>query len=96
MDPTVSLPINGTLDLHTFNPRDVKELIPVYLDECAQKNIFHVRIVHGKGKGVLRKMVHSILSKLEIVANFRLAGEDGGGWGATLVELKGAGENAPR
>ncbi len=90
MDETesVELPIDGVLDLHTFRPAEVRELIPVYLEECRKRGIFAVRIVHGKGKGELRRTVHSILSRLPEVAAFRLAGEDAGGWGATLVELR--------
>ena len=85
-DP-VELPIDGILDLHTFDPRDVKELIPDYLDACRERGIRDVRIIHGKGSGALRKTVHSVLGRLEGVASYRLAGEDRGGWGATLVIL---------
>ncbi len=83
----VEIPINGILDLHTFNPRDVKELLPNYLTACREKGIYQVRIIHGKGTGALRKTVHSILKRLPEVASFRLAGEDEGGWGATVVLL---------
>jgi DNA-nicking Smr family endonuclease len=82
------LPIDGTLDLHTFHPRDVKELVPEYLTVCQEKGILNVRIVHGKGTGTLRRTVHAILSRLPEVENFRLAGEGMGAWGATLVTLK--------
>ncbi len=84
----VQLPIDGELDLHTFRPGEMKELIPVYLDECRRRGIFSVRIVHGKGIGNLRRTVHAILEKLPAVAAFRLAGSEEGGWGATLVELR--------
>ncbi len=73
---------------HTFQPRDVKELVPAYLAECRNRGILQVRIVHGKGTGVLRETVHAILGRLPEVASFRLAGEDGGGWGATIVILR--------
>ncbi len=84
----VEMPIDGTLDLHTFSPKDLKTLIPDYLGECRQRGIFNVRIVHGKGKGVLRRSVQAILERLDEVESFTQAGEGGGGWGATLVVLK--------
>jgi DNA-nicking Smr family endonuclease len=84
----VELPIDGVLDLHTFQPREVKDLLPDYLAECRARGILDVRIVHGKGTGSLRKSVHAILSRLPEVVAFRLAMEDGGGWGATLVTLQ--------
>ncbi|WP_298435623.1 Smr/MutS family protein [Geobacter sp.] len=84
---TIEYPIDGVLDLHTFQPREVKDLIPDYLNECRRRGIFSVRIIHGKGTGTLRRTVHAILARLPEVASFRLAGEDAGGWGATLVEI---------
>ena len=84
----VQVPIDGVLDLHNFSPKDLKYLIPDYLEECSKVNIFQVRIIHGKGVGNLRRTVHSILEKLPQVAEFKLAGEDAGGWGATLADLK--------
>lgn len=85
---SVDLPIDGTLDLHTFHPREVKELLPEYLEACRRAGILEVRVVHGKGTGALRKTVHAILERLPGVASFRLAGEDRGSWGATLVVLE--------
>jgi DNA-nicking Smr family endonuclease len=86
----IELPINGVLDLHTFRPADVKYLVPDYLAECRKRGILDVRIIHGKGTGVLQRSVHAILARLPEVAAFRLAGEDAGGWGATLVRLRPA------
>ena len=87
-DKPVHLPIDGTLDLHTFRPKDIKSLVPDYLEECRKAGIYHVRIVHGKGIGNLRRTVHSVLDKLGYVTDYRLAGEDAGSWGATLVTLQ--------
>ncbi len=86
-DP-VQLPIEGELDLHTFHPRDIKTLIPAYLEACQAKGIQQVRVVHGKGIGNLRRTVHAILAKLPIVRSFSLASEPFGGWGATIVTLR--------
>ena len=83
----VKIPINGVLDLHTFNPREVKDLVPHYLSECRARGIVQVRIIHGKGSGVLRKTVHAILDRLPGIEFYRLAQEDEGGWGATIVTL---------
>jgi dsDNA-specific endonuclease/ATPase MutS2 len=84
----VEIPIDGILDLHTFQPGEVKDLVPDYLALCRDKGILRVRIVHGKGTGALRTTVHAILSKLAGVASFTQAMEDEGGWGATIVTLK--------
>lgn len=88
MDLPVEIPINGVLDLHTFSPRDVKNLVPEYLQLCRDKGILHVRIIHGKGTGTLRRTVHAILEKLPWVHSFALADLDAGSWGATLVDLE--------
>ena len=86
-DP-IEVPIDGTLDLHTFHPRDVKHLVVDYLQACREKGILQVRIVHGKGTGALRETVHSVLRKRPEVTSFRLGGSGGGSWGATIVMLR--------
>lgn len=87
-DEPIRVPIDGTLDLHAFRPADIKFLVPDYLEECRLAGIYNVRIVHGKGVGNLRRTVHAVLQRIDYVASYRLAGEDGGSWGATLVTLR--------
>lgn len=90
-DAPIELPITGELDLHTFRPADLGELIPAYLEACRAKGILEVRIVHGKGTGTLRTTVHALLRRLpDLVAGHRLGNETSGGWGATLVTLRPA------
>lgn len=80
------LPINGTLDLHTFRPKELGSLIPEYISACRDKGIFQLRIIHGKGTGNLRRSVHALLDRNPHVQSYSLA-NDCSGWGATLVEL---------
>lgn len=87
-DEPVPIPIDGVLDLHTFRPRDVKDVVLAYLEACLDKEIYKVRIVHGKGIGALRETVHALLSRHPHVASYVLASEAFGGWGATIVNLR--------
>ncbi|MCJ7773992.1 MAG: Smr/MutS family protein [Desulfobacterales bacterium] len=87
MEP-IELPIEDELDLHTFNPKDIPDLLPEYFTACKGKGIFSVRIIHGKGKGVLKKRIHEILKKSPLVKSFQNAPIEAGSWGATIVELK--------
>lgn len=90
-DEPVPIPIDGVLDLHTFNPRDLKVLIPEYLEECARRGLTQVRLIHGKGRGVLRETVHALLARHPRVNSFTLDHPQYGGWGATIVYLKPSG-----
>lgn len=84
----VRVPITGTLDLHTFRPSELGDLIPEYLSACRAEGFFTVRIVHGKGKGVLREGVHALLKRLPEVERFEICSGHEGGWGATRVWLR--------
>jgi len=87
MEP-IEIPIDGVLDLHTFHPRDLPDLLSDYLEACHEKGIFSVRVIHGKGKGIQKARVQSLLAKNPLVQGFKDAPADAGGWGATLVTLK--------
>ena len=80
--------LGDELDLHTFLPRDVPSLVPDYVDECLRLGYTQVRIIHGKGKGTLRRIVHAALERHPGVLRFHLAEPFAGGWGATIVELR--------
>lgn len=86
----VELPIDGVLDLHSFRPQDVKEIVIEYLTACRANGILEVRVIHGKGIGQLRQTVHAILRTQPEVLAFDVAGEAWGGTGATIVRLKPA------
>jgi DNA-nicking Smr family endonuclease len=81
-------PIDGELDLHQFRPDETREVVAEYIKECLDRGIYHLRIVHGKGIGVQREIVHGVLAGHPDVADFRQEGGSGGGWGATVVDLK--------
>ncbi len=87
-DAPIPLPITGELDLHTFRPSDLGELIPAYLAACAAQGIREVRLIHGKGTGTLRTTVHALLRRSPLIQHYRLGDEHSGSWGATLVTLR--------
>ena len=87
MEP-VNLPIEDVLDLHTFQPRELPELLEDYFSECIKAGIYSVRIIHGKGKGIQKKRVRALLRRNPMVRSFQDAPPEAGGWGATVVELK--------
>ena len=84
----VPLPITGELDLHTFRPSDLGELLPAYFAACRARGIREVRVIHGKGTGTLRTTVHALLRQSPLVSSFRMGDETTGSWGATLVTLR--------
>ena len=83
----VAMPIEDFIDLHTFDPRETREVVTAYLDEAVESGFESVRIIHGKGHGVQRNIVHSLLSKHPNVTRFHNAPPETGGWGATIVYL---------
>ncbi|MBN2680418.1 Smr/MutS family protein [Acidithiobacillus montserratensis] len=78
--------IDGVLDLHAFRPKEIPDLVREYLQTCRAAGITEIRIIHGKGRGVLRETVHALLRREPMVKHFRLA-NDRSSWGATLVDI---------
>jgi DNA-nicking Smr family endonuclease len=86
-DPVV-LPLEDSIDLHPFQPKDIPSVVEEYLRQCLEAGIFEVRLVHGKGKGVQRSIVRSLLEEHPAVESFHDAPAQAGSWGATVVVLK--------
>ncbi len=87
-DETIQYPVEDSIDLHTFRPKEVKDLLNDYLEAASEKGFEEVRIIHGKGIGVQRRIVQSVLEHHPLVRSFREAGLDAGGWGATIAVLR--------
>jgi DNA-nicking Smr family endonuclease len=87
-DQPFEFPITSVLDLHAFNPRDAKAVVEEYLVEARNRGLTALRIIHGRGIGVQREMVRSVLLRTPFVASFGDAPLEAGGWGATLVTLR--------
>ena len=83
----IHIPINGILDLHMFAPKDAASVVKEYIRSCRERKVYEIRIIHGKGKGVLRETVHALLKRHPDVMEYKL---DSGpsSWGATLVFLR--------
>ncbi len=87
-DQIVEISIDGILDLHTFNPKEIRQLLDDYLTECHRIKVLEIRIIHGKGRGILRDTVKALLDRHPLVLAYSQAPPEAGGWGATLVTLK--------
>jgi dsDNA-specific endonuclease/ATPase MutS2 len=87
-DEPVRIPITDVFDLHSVPPRDVKAVVEAYLEEAHKLGFRVLRIIHGRGIGVQREMVRSVLAKTTFVESFRDAPAEAGGWGATIVDLR--------
>lgn len=87
-DEPIVIPTEDSLDLHSFTPRDIPSVVEEYIKQCTRAGIYEVRIIHGRGKGVQRNIVRSILKKNLSVASFKDAPAESGGWGATVVVLR--------
>jgi DNA-nicking Smr family endonuclease len=87
-DDPVVLPLEDSIDLHPFQPKDIPSVVEEYLQQCIDAGILEVRLIHGKGKGVQRDIVRSLLEKHPAVASFHDAPAEAGSWGATVVILQ--------
>ena len=87
-DEPVPIPIEDALDLHAFAPRDIPSVVEEYLNEAHARGFREVRLIHGRGIGVQRRIVQSVLAKHPLVAGYVDAPAERGGWGATIVTLR--------
>jgi dsDNA-specific endonuclease/ATPase MutS2 len=86
-DEPVEIPITDVFDLHSVPPRDVKGIVEAYLEEAHARGFVAIRLIHGRGIGVQREMVRSILARTPFVISFGDAPMEAGGWGATVATL---------
>ena len=84
----VEIPVEDSLDLHSFPPRDVPDVVDAYLEEASEKDFTEVRLIHGRGIGVQRDRVQKLLARHPLVSGFHDAPPERGGWGATVAYLK--------
>jgi DNA-nicking Smr family endonuclease len=83
----VEIPITDTLDLHPFRPGEIRDVARDYLLEAHARGFRQVRLIHGRGIGVQRERIRSLLESLDFVEAFHDADASGGGWGSTVVLL---------
>ncbi len=88
-DDPIVVPIEDSIDLHAFAPKDIRDVVESYLEAAREAGFEEVRIIHGRGKGVQKERVRQVLGRSELVAHFEEATPDRGGFGATVVKLKG-------
>ena len=87
-DEPVEIPIEDVLDLHPFRPAEMRDVAREYLEAARSRGYRQVRLIHGRGVGVQRERIQSMLRSLEFVESFHDADDSGGGWGATVVLLR--------
>ena len=93
--PFVEIPIEDALDLHPFRPAETVSVVADYVEAAAARGFPEVRLIHGRGAGVQRRIVRAALARSPFVLSFADATPDRGGWGATVARLRRS-ENAPR
>ncbi len=87
-DEPIILPLEDSIDLHAFSPKDIPSVVEEYLEQCHQAGFHEVRLIHGRGKGIQRQVVRTLLEKYPRILSFKDAPPESGGWGATIVQLK--------
>ena len=87
-EEAIEIPITDTLDLHPFRPKEIRDVAREYLLEAHARGFTQVRLIHGRGIGVQREGIRSLLASLDFVEAYHDADGSGGGWGATVVVLK--------
>jgi len=87
-DQPVEIPMDDSLDLHSFPPRDIPDVVDAYLEAVSEMGFAEVRLIHGRGIGVQRDRIQKLLARHHLVAGFHDAPPDRGGWGATIAYLK--------
>jgi dsDNA-specific endonuclease/ATPase MutS2 len=87
-DEPLRIPITDVFDLHSVQPKEVEEVVEAYLEEANRLGLKNLRVIHGRGIGVQRRIVWAVLARTPFVASFGDAPEEAGGWGATLVTLR--------
>jgi dsDNA-specific endonuclease/ATPase MutS2 len=84
----IELPITDVLDVHSFRPAEVADVVREYLDTAYEKGLRQLRIIHGRGIGVQRRTVRTLLERDPRVIEFGDAPAEAGGWGATWVRMR--------
>jgi dsDNA-specific endonuclease/ATPase MutS2 len=84
----IRIPVTDVFDLHSVPPRDVEPVVEAYLEEANRLGLKALRIIHGRGIGVQREIVRSVLARTPYVVSYRDAPAEAGGWGATIITLR--------
>jgi len=87
-DEPIRIPITDVFDLHSVHPKEVEAAVEAYLEEARRLGLRHLRIIHGRGIGVQRRIVRAVLARTPFVVSFSDAPPEAGGWGATVVNLR--------
>ena len=87
-DEPIRIPITDVFDLHSVRPQEAEAVVEAYLEEAHRLGLKALRIIHGRGIGVQRRMVRAVLARTPFVSSYGDAPGEAGGWGATIVTLR--------